>query len=137
MTTTALEDVCFPHETMSELGHDDYLNSQTTGEPTMRRRRRRWPELGILEAWSHEEKEQRSMEGMRMRKVSEPLMVEGRLRPRQRAWHREASDAPFRFTYFNETFENTIHSQSISELLQPGQTFKNLFVPDPPLLEDK
>ncbi|KAH9869403.1 hypothetical protein IAQ61_006609 [Plenodomus lingam] len=136
MTTSALEDVCFPHETMSELGHEDYLNAPTTGEPTSRRRRRRWPDLEILESWAREEKEQRTMEGMRMRKVSEPLMVEGRLRPRQRVWHREASDAPYRFTYFNETFENTIHSQSISELLQPGQTFRNLFIPDPPLVED-
>lgn len=136
MTTTALEDVCFPHETMSELGHEDYLNAPTTGEPTSRRRRRRWPDLHILESWAHEEKEQRTIEGMRMRKVSEPLMVEGRLRPKRRVWHREASDAPYRFTYFNETFDNTIHSQSISELLQPGQTFRNLFIPDPPLLED-
>jgi magnesium transporter len=136
MTAPALEDVCFPHETMSELGHDDYLNPPTTGEPTSRRRRRRWPDLEILDSWAREEKEQRTMEGMRMRKVSEPLMVEGRLRPRQRAWHREASDAPFRFTYFNETFDNTIHSQTLSELVQPGQTFRTLFVPDPVILDD-
>jgi len=136
MTAPALEDVCFPHETMSELGHEDYLNPPTTGEPTSRRRRRRWPDLEILDTWSREEKEQRTIEGMRMRKVSEPLMVEGRLRPRQRVWHRDASDAPFRFTYFNETFDNTIHSQTISELVQPGQTFRNLFVPDPVVLED-
>jgi len=76
------------------------------------------------------------MEGLRMRKVSEPLMVEGRLRPQQRVWHREASDAPFRFTYFNETFDNTIHSQTISELVQEGQTFRDLFVPDPVVIED-
>lgn len=63
-------------------------------------------------------------------------MVDGRLRPRQRQWHREADDAPFRFTYFNETFDNTIHSQTISELLQPGQTFRNLFIPDPVELDD-
>jgi magnesium transporter len=136
MTASAIEDVCFPHETMSELGHEDYLNPPTTGEPTSRRRRRRWPDLEILDTWAHEEKEQRTIEGMRMRKVSEPLMVEGRLRPQKRVWHREASDAPFRFTYFNETFDNTIHSQTISELVQPGQTFRNLFVPDPVLLED-
>jgi magnesium transporter len=136
MTVSAIEDVCFPHETMSELGHEDYLNPPTKGEPTSRRRRRRWPDLDILDSWAQEEKEQRTIEGMRMRKVSEPLMVEGRLRPRQRVWHREASDAPFRFTYFNETFDNTIHSQTISELVQPGQTFRNLFVPDPVVLED-
>jgi magnesium transporter len=136
MTASAIEDVCFPHETMSELGHEDYLNPPTTGEPTSRRRRRRWPDLEVLDSWAHEEKEQRTLEGMRMRKVSEPLMVEGRLRPRQRVWHREASDAPFRFTYFNETFDNTIHSQTISELVQPGQTFRDLFVPEPVVLED-
>ncbi|EUC30118.1 hypothetical protein COCCADRAFT_104725 [Bipolaris zeicola 26-R-13] len=136
MTTTALEDVCFPHEAMSEIGHEDYMNAPTTGEPTSRRRRRRWPDLDVLQAWANQEKEQRTMDGMRMRKVSEPLMVEGRLRPRRRVWHREASDAPYRFTYFNETFDNTIHSQSISELLQPGQSFRNLFVPDPPIIED-
>jgi magnesium transporter len=136
MTTTALEDVCFPHEAMSEMGHEDYMNAPTTGEPTTRRRRRRWPDLDVLQAWAHEEKEQRTIEGMRMRKVSEPLMVEGRLRPKRRVWHREDSDAPYRFTYFNETFDNTIHSQSISELLQPGQSFRNLFVPDPPILDD-
>ncbi|EAT89624.2 hypothetical protein SNOG_02893 [Parastagonospora nodorum SN15] len=136
MTTSAIEDVCFPHETMSELGHEDYLNPPTKGEPTSRRRRRRWPDLDILDSYAREEKEQRTMEGMRMRKVSEPLMVEGRLRPRRRVWHREASDAPFRFTYFNETFDNTIHSQTIGELVQPGQTFRNLFVPDPVILED-
>jgi magnesium transporter len=136
MTTSGLEDVCFPHEAMSEMGHEDYMNAPTTGEPTSRRRRRRWPNLDVLQAWAHEEKEQRTIEGMRMRKVSEPLMVEGRLRPRRRVWHREDSDAPYRFTYFNETFDNTIHSQSISELLQPGQSFRNLFVPDPPILDD-
>ncbi|KAL5120776.1 CorA metal ion transporter [Pleosporales sp. CAS-2024a] len=136
MTASAVEDVCFPHETMSELGHEDYLNPPSKGEPTSRRRRRRWPDLDILDSYAREEKEQRTMEGMRMRKVSEPLMVEGRLRPKQRVWRREASDAPFRFTYFNETFDNTIHSQTISELVQPGQTFRNLFVPDPVELED-
>lgn len=129
------DDVCFPHDGMSELGQQDYLNDPT-GEPTSRRRRRRWPDLDVLANWSHEEKEQRTMEGIRLRKVSEPLMVDGRLRPRQRQWHREADDAPFRFTYFNETFDNTIHSQTISELLQPGQTFKDLFIPEPVELED-
>ncbi|KAJ4318476.1 CorA metal ion transporter [Neodidymelliopsis sp. IMI 364377] len=129
------DDVCFPHEGMSELGQQDYLNDPT-GEPTSRRRRRRWPDLSVLENWAHEEKEQRTMEGIRLRKVSEPLMVDGRLRPRQRNWHREADDAPFRFTYFNETFDNTIHSQTISELVQSGQSFRDLFVPDPVVLED-
>lgn len=136
MTTSAIGDVCFPHENMSEMGGDDDLHVPATGEPTTRRRRRQWPNLDILDAWSRQEKEQRTVEGMRMRKVSEPLMVNGRLRPRRQVWHREMSDAPFRFTYFNENFENTIHSQNISELVQPGQTFRNLFIPDAPLLEE-
>lgn len=131
----AAEDVCFPLEGMSELGEQDYTHRSEGGE-SRRRRRRRWPDLSILDDWSQEEKEQRTMEGMRTRKVSEPLMVGGRLRPQKRPWHREADDAPYRFTYFNEEFDNTIHSQTISELVQPGQTFRDLFIPDPPVLED-
>jgi magnesium transporter len=131
----AAEDVCFPLEGMSDLGEQDYIHRVGSTEPR-RRRRRRWPDLGLLEAWSQEEKEQRTMEGMRTRKVSEPLMVGGRLRPQKRPWHREADDAPYRFTYFNEEFDNTIHSQTISELVQPGQTFRNLFIPDPPIIEE-
>jgi magnesium transporter len=136
MTFQAAEDVCFPLEGMSEIGQEDYMHGPEGGDRRGRRRRRRWPDLGVLEAWSHEEKEQRTMEGMRTRKVSEPLMVGGRLRPQKQPWHREADDAPYRFTYFNDEFDNTIHSQTISELVQPGQTFRNLFIPDPPIIED-
>ncbi|KAF2195082.1 cora-domain-containing protein [Zopfia rhizophila CBS 207.26] len=132
----AADDVCFPLERMSEIGQDDYLHRPESEEPRQRRRRRRWPDLRVLEAWSEGEKEQRTMEGMRMRKVSEPLMVGGRLRPQKRAWHRDADDAPYRFTYFNDEFESTIHSQTISELVQPGQTFRDLFIPDPPVIQD-
>lgn len=134
---TALQaegDVCFPHEGMSDIGLEDALH-RLEGD-ARRRRRREWPKLDILEEWSHEEKEQRTIEGIRARKVSEPLMVGGRLRPQKRVWHREADDAPYRFTYFNEEFPSTIHSQTISELVQDGQTFRDLFIPDPPLLED-
>jgi magnesium transporter len=135
MTALAADDVCFPIEGMSELGEHDYMSRTESGD-RRRRRRRRWPDLNILEAWSQEEKEYRTIEGMRSRKVSEPLMVGGRLRPQKRPWHREVEDAPYRFTYFNEEFENTIHSQSIGELVQPGQTFRDLFIPDPPVIED-
>lgn len=136
MTLSAAEDVCFPLEGMSEIGQEDYLQRREGGDTRQRRRRRRWPDLRVLEAWSHEEKEQRTIEGMRARKVAEPLMIDGRLRPQKRTWHKDTDDAPYRFTYFNEDFENTIHSQSIGELLQPGQTFRQLFIPDPPILED-
>ena len=131
------EDVCFPQDAMSEIGQEEYMHRPEDGDPRARRRRRRWPDLRVLEAWAGEEKEERTMEGLRARKISEPLMVEGRLRPQMRVWHRDVEDAPYRFTYFNEEFDNTIHSQTISELLQPGQTFRNLFIPDPPVIEDE
>lgn len=137
MTLGGTEDVCFPQDGMSEMGGEDFLHLPESGDPRSRRRRaRRWPELSVLEEWSHEEKEQRTMEGIRARQVSEPLMVGGRLRPQKQVWHREVEDAPYRFTYFNEEFPSTIHSQTISELVQEGQSFKSLFVPDPPLLSD-
>ena len=59
-------------------------------------------------------------------------MVGGRLRPRNSMWHREEEDAPYRYTYFNEEFESTIHAQTISELVQPGGNFRELFIPEPP-----
>ncbi|KAK6841282.1 hypothetical protein PG987_002142 [Apiospora arundinis] len=43
---------------------------------------------------------------------------------------------PYRFTYFNEEFQSTIHSQTISELVQPDASFKELFVPERPILSD-
>ncbi|KAF2147234.1 uncharacterized protein K452DRAFT_3873 [Aplosporella prunicola CBS 121167] len=129
-------DVCFPQETMSEIGHEEYSHFPEGTTRTRRRRRKPWPNLSVLEEWATEEKEQRTLEGIRARKVNEPLFVEGRLRPQKRAWHREEDDAPFRFTYFNEDFESTLHSHTLSELLQEGQTFRELFIPDPPVLSD-
>ena len=132
-------DVCFPVEGLSELGEDDYMNN---GNPPSyqngqrRRRVRQWPDLSVLDEWSREEKEERS-EGIRAKKISEPVLVGGRLRPQKHGWHRTEEDAPYRFTYFNEEFQSTIHSQTISELLQPGQSFQELFIPDPPELSDE
>lgn len=129
-------DVCFPLEGMSEIAEDDYLTrgQGPNGQHVQRKRReRRWPDLSVLEEWSREEKEGRS-EGIRTKKISEPVLVGGRLRPQKHGWHRAEEDAPYRFTYFNEEFPSTIHSQTISELLQPGQTFKDLFTPEPPEL---
>lgn len=130
-------DVCFPQEGMSEIGEDDY--SRYSEAETMRRRRRRakkWPELSYLEEWSILEKEERTLGGIRSRKVSEPILIGGRLRPQKTQWHREEDDAPYRFTYFNEEFQNTVHAQTISELVQEGQTFHDLFLPEPPVLSD-
>ena len=135
----AEEDVCFPIEGMSTIGEDDYMNhEQGSNEQQGQRRRRafRWPDMSVLDEWSREEKEERS-EGIRAKKISEPVLVGGRLRPQKHGWHRAEEDAPYRFTYFNEEFPSTIHSQTISELLQPGQDFKELFIPDPPELSDE
>ena len=135
----AEEDVCFPIEGMSTIGEDEYMHQDHgSSEQHGQRRRRtfRWPDLSVLDDWSREEKEERS-EGIRAKKISEPVLVGGRLRPQKHGWHRTEEDAPYRFTYFNEEFPSTIHSQTISELLQPGQDFKELFIPDPPELSDE
>ncbi|KAJ5674945.1 uncharacterized protein N7477_004879 [Penicillium maclennaniae] len=126
------EDVCFPTE-ISEIG-DEGPRLPMNGE-RRRRSKRQWPDLSVLEEWSREEKEERSGD-LRVKKISEPVLIEGRLRPQYKTWKREEEEAPFRFTYFNEEFQSTIHAQSISELVQPGNSFKDLFIPDPPELED-
>ncbi|KAK5658832.1 hypothetical protein OQA88_1644 [Cercophora sp. LCS_1] len=135
--TVALDaetDVCFPQEGLSELGDDD-LGIRATERLRTRRRRGKWPDLTVLDEWSRFEKEGRS-EGRRAKKITEPQLINGRLRAVRKGWFQAEEDAPYRFTYFNEEFESTIHSQTISELVQPGGTFKELFIPDPPLLSD-
>lgn len=129
------DDVCYPLEGMSEMAEEDYhsRDQSNADEGPRRRRVRKWPDLTVLEEWSWEEKEGRS-EGIRAKKISEPVLIGGRLRPQKYGWHRAEEDAPYRFTYFNEELPSTIHSQTISELLQPGQSFQDLFVPDPPEL---
>ncbi|KAF7184121.1 hypothetical protein CNMCM7691_004680 [Aspergillus felis] len=128
------EDVCFPIEVASELAEEDAR--RTSREDARRRRRtKEWPDLSVLEEWSREEKEERTGV-LRAKKISEPVLIEGRLRPQYRVWRREEDEAPYRFTYFNEEFQSTIHAQSISELVQPGGSFRELFIPDPPELED-
>ncbi|KAK5168858.1 CorA metal ion transporter [Saxophila tyrrhenica] len=130
----AERDVCFPADGLSEIAEEDDRRSQA-GSARQRNRRNRtqqWPDLSVLEEWSREEKEERThQEHVRAKKISEPVMIGGRLRPGKQTWHREEDDAPFRFTYFNEMFDGTIHARTISDLLQEGATFKDLFLPDP------
>jgi magnesium transporter len=131
----AERDVCFPGEVgLSEIA-EEYDRRSATGSARERPRRhrgRQWPDLSILDDWSREEKEERThQEHVRAKKISEPVMIGGRLRPGKTTWHREEDDAPFRFTYFNEMFDGTIHARTISDLLQEGATFKDLFLPDP------
>lgn len=139
ITLPAEEDVCFPLGGMSEIAEEDFTarDGNTNDQSGQRRRRfRQWPDLSVLDEWSREEKEGRS-DGIRAKKISEPVLVGGRLRPQKNGWHRAEEDAPYRFTYFNEEIPSTIHSQTISELLQPGQVFRDLFIPDPPELSDE
>jgi len=131
-------DVCFPQEGLSDIVDDDHdigLQDSTAERMRIRRRRGKWPDLAVLNEWSRIEKEGRSEE-RRAKKITEPRLVDGRLRPVHRGWFQVEEEAPYRFTYFNEEFQSTIHSQTISELVQPGGTFKELFVPEPPLLSD-
>ncbi|EEA25949.1 hypothetical protein EYB25_003184 [Talaromyces marneffei] len=132
IAVAAEEDVCFPSEIPEDF--QPQMHDLETGEKR-RRRRREWPDLSVLEEWSREEKEEQSLE-YRVKKISEPVLVGGRLRPQYIGWRREEEDAPYRFTYFNEEFQSTIHAQTISELVQPGGGFRDLFIPDPPELED-
>ena len=132
-TLRAEEDVCFP---VDECLSDEQSHIQCAHERNGRRIPREWPDLGVLEEWSREEKEQRS-EGIRAKKTAEPVYVGGRLRPNLRTqWHREEEDAPYRFTYFNDELPATLHAHTISELLLPGQTYKDLFRPEPRKLEE-
>lgn len=128
-------DVCFPDENISELGDEGARVHRDEVSERRRRRHRRWPDLSVLEEWSREEKEDRNGD-LRVKKISEPMLIEGRLRPQYKLWRREEDEAPYRFTYFNEEFQSTIHAQTISELVQPGGSFRELFIPDPPELDD-
>lgn len=138
--TSPMEDVCLPFEQMTEIGEEeeDYMRQQG-GEQEKggrRHRRKQWPDLSVLEEWSHEEKEERTMEGIRAKKVDEPVSVGGRLRPQRGTWQREAEEASFRFTYFNEELDSSLRSHTVSGLQQLGHSFQQLFIPDPPEIED-
>ncbi|TKA69738.1 hypothetical protein B0A55_05272 [Friedmanniomyces simplex] len=134
----AERDVCFPGDAgMSEIGEEEDRHSQEGSAKLKRKRTRQWPHFEILEQWSIEEKEERTHEEqIRVKRISEPVMVGGRLRPARTVWHREESEKPFRFTYFNELVGGTIHARTISDLLQDGNTFQDLFTPEPVELID-
>ncbi|KAM6531726.1 CorA metal ion transporter [Fusarium solani] len=136
MVAEAEQDVCFPGPGMSEIGDDEpQSRGQEQRQYRTRRRRGQWPDLSILEEWSHMEKEDRTEE-RRVKKITEPQLINGRLRPLRKGWFQSDEETPYRFTYFNEEFQSTIHSQTISELVQPGGGFRELFIPDPRILSD-
>lgn len=134
-TLRAEQDVCFPGTGMSEVGDDETLARSREPRRRYRTRRRRgqWPDLDTLEEWSHIEKEGRSEE-RRVKQITEPQLINGRLRPLRKGWFQSDEDSPYRFTYFNEEFQSTIHSQTISELVQSGAGFQELFIPEPRVL---
>ncbi|KAG6138616.1 hypothetical protein E4U24_002481 [Claviceps purpurea] len=134
------ENICFP---VSDLGDNDGDDDDDTRmhDPQAyparsRRRRSQWPDLSVLEEWRTYEKEDRSEERRRVKRITEPQLINGRLRPVRKGWFQTDEEAPYRFTYFNEECQSTIHSQSISELIQPGGDFRELFIPDPRVLSD-
>ncbi|KAF4124170.1 magnesium transporter [Geosmithia morbida] len=131
------EDVCFPGPGMSEVGDEDIARRSggRRGHFRPQRRRGQWPDLSKLEEWKHMEKEDRSEE-RRVKTITEPQLINGRLRPVRKGWFETDEDIPYRFTYFNEEFRSTIHSQTISELVQPGGGFEELFIPEPRTLSD-
>ena len=136
---SAEADVCFPQDEASEAGeYYDRLQAQGHFVNGARRRHRErdWPQLWALDEWAREEKEERAAGDRRAKKINDPVLVEGRLRPQKSTWHRVEEDKEFRFTYFSEDFESTIHAETISELVQPGGDFRELFIPDRPEIID-
>jgi len=100
------------------------------------RRRAPWPNLAVLEEYSHDEMESRTSEG-RAKRITEPQLINGRLRPVGKGWYHSDEDAPYRFTYFNGEASSSIHSQTLSELAIAGGSFRELFIPEPPVLSDE
>lgn len=132
-----VEDVCLPFDQMTDIPEEDFMHQEGSEGQPRRSRKRPWPDLSALEEWSQEEKEERTMEGVRAKKVSEPEMVGGRLRPSRVTWQRDAEEeATFRFTYFNEDLDSSLRSFTLSGLQQLGHSFRELFIPEAPEIED-
>ncbi|KAK9350728.1 hypothetical protein V1505DRAFT_339084 [Lipomyces doorenjongii] len=141
MSTTSLNDVCVPIETQ------DFMDPASG-------KQKNWPDISALVEWSEME-QPASAPG-----TPELIMIDGRprygsgtdspayyledntivpeRRRRGRGAPREPSrnpserlGYPFRFTYFREDLEKTIHSQSISGLLGHGLSFNELFPVSP------
>lgn len=132
------EDVCVPFDQMTEIAEEDSMHQEGGDKLARRSRRKAWPDLEVLEEWSQEEKEERTIEGVRAKKVNEPEMVGGRLRPSRVSWQKEEEEeAIFRYTYFNEELDSSLRSYTLSGLQQLGHSFRELFLPDRPLLEEE
>jgi hypothetical protein len=134
-TYKAEEDVCFPTEAPSPKAS--------------------WPDYEVLEEWAAQEGKSLdegsaavrdgdggflSREGHR--KVSEPVMVDGRYRraytfpssipyevhpPLSERLMKTDETRPYRFTFFTDKLATTVHSPTISELVDEGEHFSHLF----------
>ncbi|PHH88009.1 hypothetical protein CDD83_8132 [Cordyceps sp. RAO-2017] len=81
LKVSAAGDVCFPVPGMSELGEEDaHSRDRDLHEWRTRRRRGQWPDLSTLDEWRRFEKEDHG-EGGRVKKITEPQLINGRLRP--------------------------------------------------------
>ncbi|KAI1022399.1 hypothetical protein LB503_000687 [Fusarium chuoi] len=78
-----------------DLGDDD-TQSQAHEHRQYRTRRRRgqWPDLSVLEEWSHMEKEDRTEE-RRVKRITEPQLINGRLRPVRKGWYQTDEESPY------------------------------------------
>ncbi|BFZ60698.1 CorA metal ion transporter [Saitoella coloradoensis] len=121
----AEEDVCFPVE------------DTTTGEAMYS-----WPNYDVLDDWTREEKPEygsgdeesrsRSPSRVRVRRLSEPAAVEGRLRFRGQ-WSgnpKPEEERPWRFTFFSESVGGTVHSPSMSDILREDERWEDVLGKD-------
>lgn len=107
-------DVCFPLS--EETGHQGHIDFEELAE------------------WSREQIDQKEDGGdhleWRHRKLSEPMLVNGKYRNRG-GWmssdRSDEDDRPFRFTFFSDELASTIHSPTLYELPQEDQSFEDLF----------
>lgn len=115
LMSRAEEDVCFPLS--EDTGHQGHIDFDELAE------------------WSREQIEQKEEGGnnleWRHRKLSEPMLVNGKYRNRGgwTSYERDddEDDRPFRFTFFSDELQSTIHSPTLYELPQEDQSFQDLF----------
>ncbi|CAB16566.2 putative metal ion transporter C17A12.14 [Schizosaccharomyces pombe] len=95
------------------------------------------PKFSVLDEWTKKmvaNFEEYSVEDVdkrreRNRKLSEPLLVNGRYRVRDRwaQFRKSEIEKPYRFTFFTDELPSTIHSHEMWELVHDGQSFEDLF----------
>lgn len=135
------DDVCLPYDNMTEGGDEEDFMHQHDGDTVRprRSRKREWPDLSALEEFSLEEKEARELDGSTFAKrVNEPVLIGGRLRPLKGNWRRDDAEehSKFRWTYFNEELDSSLRSHSLPGLQDLGFTLRELFIPDQPVLDE-